>query len=457
MLVSVNILKPVLTMLAAVAMTAAPANASANPDSWHVPRIADLNLDKVHLQALVDQRSMVLLHEPQTIPVWQDDQWQPRTFRYATGFYVIDRPIADVRRAVTDYASHPRFMPDLDRAEVKEWRADRWLVEFHTSLKMPMMRLNIEYLVEHRLTPEGDIIYRLVDGDIDAGQGRWEFVELGPAKTLVMYTLWADIESASFVIKTVLSANANLKTATSVSGAALIMQGLADWMAPSGDGDKSYSTRAPSIPLLSKDPAARAALGGLARRGTVMLVHPEVRYQEGEDQVELLFVSAARIVPYSQDIVRSYPTRFGSYPDRFSEVKGIKSRKMQGRFIVDWKTDMGMGVVPVPFNYRTEYVMASADAMPFRRTAGDVRFLFGAWEWPEIGPGETILIYTGSRDAQSKSRLISKLGSLIPNRKLAVGISVATIMVEGIATWMADEQPQVPAPSEEPGFTPAGP
>ncbi len=105
----------------------------------------------------------------------------------------IDAPPAQVMAALTDFASYPSFLPELEAAEVLRQSADGWEVRF----RLQLIR-DLGYTLQ--LTRSGERLLRwtLLEGVFKSNEGGWTLTPLdGGARTLARYEI--DVSVGIFV------------------------------------------------------------------------------------------------------------------------------------------------------------------------------------------------------------------------------------------------------------------
>jgi ribosome-associated toxin RatA of RatAB toxin-antitoxin module len=114
-------------------------------------------------------------------------------------------PPAALMAVICDFASYPRFLPDMDEATVLRAEPDRWTVQFAVRIIR-----RVEYtLLLTRVSPLA-LSWSLVEGAFKANTGGWLLAPLdGGARTRATYTLDLDIGMfvPGSVLKTLLEHN----------------------------------------------------------------------------------------------------------------------------------------------------------------------------------------------------------------------------------------------------------
>jgi ribosome-associated toxin RatA of RatAB toxin-antitoxin module len=117
----------------------------------------------------------------------------------------VDVPPAALWTVISDFASYPRFLPDMVEATVLRAEPDRWTVRFAVRI---IRRLEYTLLLVRE--SETRLTWSLVEGTFKANTGSWALEPLdGGARTRATYAL--DLDLGMFVpgsvLKTLLEQN----------------------------------------------------------------------------------------------------------------------------------------------------------------------------------------------------------------------------------------------------------
>lgn len=409
-----------------------------------IPSVAELGAEPENLAKIVGDSKVILLHKPRPIS-WKDGKKTiKRNERFVTGLTVIAAPVTTVRATVADFAQYVKYMPQTETADIVKREAGTTVVEYELEFEMPVMNIGVDYTLEYKDEPNGDITWTLVEGDMDQNVGRYEFYPLAGNKTLLAYTNWNDIKGMGFGVKVLLDAQPDLQIAIPVASAAVILNAVqrrAEGLPLKPAKPKSVDRKTPAIPMLSQGAPAipLPTMRKLARAGTVVFVHPEQWIMTGEGPKDFVFVSAAALVNKPRDFARKYALQFERYGEFFSQVSKVKATAKDDAISVDWRLKLGFGVLAVPIDYTLAYTRvqpADPNVMTFSRQKGDIHFIYGSWEFMEPAPDETLVFYTTASELGDKASAILKLGNLVPNRQITIGVSSAAIIVENLAPWI---------------------
>ena len=397
-----------------------------------VPRLRNLELDWKRVAEAVGDRRLTLSHPPQPLELGGKDYGD---VRFQTGIAVFPLPASVVRQRVATAANHVHFAPEIKSAKQIESRPDGYAFRLENEIELPLVTLDIEYVVDHVYADNGDIVFAVREGDVDMSIGRWEFISAGPNRTIVAMNNWIDIGSSNMVLRRVLSSAPDLKLTIPVSAALVgIGQMRRGMLNPGTDVSNIPARRVqePVIPLMTRDQELTQLLTQLGQHGTVIVAHQPQLLSAKEETVRLHFVSGARVVDAPIDTVKATATNFEHYNRLMKEIEQTRVLRKGKSIIVDFETDLGFGVFSIPFDYRVEYRWVSPNLLPFRRVSGDFRWLFGAWEFVALDQNRTLMVYSAARESGSASPLVNRLGNMIPNRRTVVAAGTSMLMMEHI-------------------------
>ncbi|MFZ5481849.1 MAG: type II toxin-antitoxin system RatA family toxin [Myxococcota bacterium] len=117
----------------------------------------------------------------------------------------VDVPPAALMRVITDFASYPRFLTDMEEATVLRSEPGDWTVKFAVRIIR-----RIEYTLRLRQLSETRLRWSLVEGAFKSNDGGWELDALdGGTRTRATYELSIDLGMfvPGSVLKTLLEHN----------------------------------------------------------------------------------------------------------------------------------------------------------------------------------------------------------------------------------------------------------
>lgn len=98
---------------------------------------------------------------------------------------------ADCFAVITDFAAYPTWSGAVRRTQVHERYPDGLPKRVEMELDIKIRR--IRYTLEYDYTPPNHLTWRLVDGDLKAVEGSYDFAEVAPGRTAVTCTQGVDV------------------------------------------------------------------------------------------------------------------------------------------------------------------------------------------------------------------------------------------------------------------------
>lgn len=425
--------------LAFVLLAAAPAAAD-------VPSIRDLGIDAAAVAPLIGDSQLILLHQPRAHKWTLDGDAHEKKVVFISSLQVVDAPVAQVRAVVDAVEKYPSFVPEIKAVEMHEKDGVRQ-AEVESENNAIVMSISVDYTLAITTAANGDILWRLVEGDLDEFAARWEFFPLPGGKTLLAFTSWQDFESISFTVRTIMRAQPDFRTVIPVTSAAVLMNAVA---AKAGgravDGAHVHAAQdAPQPPLLSTGATQTsvAAMRKLAETGTFMLVHP-VQWLKGKKgkPKPFLFMSAGAIAPLPAEQAKALVTDFARIPEylpkQVDKVERVKTD--DGSTVYDFKLKVGISILTVSVRYRLAYDDVTPLAVSYRNVSGDMEVISGAWEFFDLGDGKSLVYYTTGSIMGDDAPAILKVGQDMPNRDLIIGISSTALTIQKLLPWLAKQK-----------------
>jgi hypothetical protein len=107
----------------------------------------------------------------------------------------------------------------------------------------------------------------------------------------------------------------------------------------------------------------------LAKLGTLMLIYQKQQIPEkkGSDPVDLLFISAGRVVQAPIEQAKAMTLKFERYHKFFDQVDEVDVKKVDNSIIADWELELGFGVISIGIEYALEYHWRDKNTLDFSR------------------------------------------------------------------------------------------
>lgn len=408
-------------------------------EDWQnpVPRVQDLTLNYQHLAELIGDKMLLLVHPKSSYKLKL--KGEVKLFNDAiavTSLALVHAPLEEVKRVVMDYESYVDVMPRTKSVEIVQKSSPHTLVSYVLNFKIPLINLDIKYLLQHTEEANGDLSILMLEGDMEGGASRWEFIEIAKNKTLVAFTNWNDVESVGFIFKTVVNAQPDMKLTSPILSAALAMESIEEQFGEgySSPGDQVLDQ--PNIPQYGENNLD--LLSQLTDVGKVLLVYPSqhVRVDTEGDPVELLFVSALEKVHGGIEQVRRLSTEFSRYPEFFMQVKRVREIERENGMEVDWYYRFRFGIISIPFSYSLAYQWINENQLNFRALEGDIDYIYGGHEWRRINDQATLSFFTSASALRENPSAMMGIVKQMPKLGLMAGVSFATLLLDKQVPWL---------------------
>ena len=104
----------------------------------------------------------------------------------------INAPVASVMDVILDFASYPRFLPEIEQCEVIRSTDDEWDVKFTVKV---VKRLRYTLRVK-RIAPD-QVRWSMLEGAFKSNDGGWDLTPINSAQTHASYFI--DLQVGMFV------------------------------------------------------------------------------------------------------------------------------------------------------------------------------------------------------------------------------------------------------------------
>ncbi len=407
-----------------------------------VPRLQDSGIDFSKISTITQKHQLAILHESKPMEIVIDDEKERVDVRFVSAIATIDAPIEQVRSTILDFSRYKEYMPQLKKSNVRKNDKSGVVVDFKLKFLLPIIKVNLDYTLRYQEEENGDIVWDYVEGDIEGNMGRWELVPLSKNTTMVIYTVWNDMRSMGFWVRMVLNAQPDLEVAMPISTTALVVDALKKELEKTlkESAPKSMFTKSSRPPQISELGVSATTFKSLAKIGTLMLIHPkqQIPKKEGSDPVDLLFISAGRVVQVPIEKAKAMTLKFDRYHEFFDQVDEVDVKEIGGNIVADWELELGFGVISIGVDYVLEYNWRNKNTLDFSRLSGDIEYIHGSWEWFSLDNETTLFFYTNASVVGDEAGMILKLANLIPNKDLVLGSSAAAVLAENQAPWIEE-------------------
>ncbi len=404
-----------------------------------VPQVLGEQFNSQSIANFIGERQLVLMHDATKIKTRYDQE----KARFVTTMVVIDSPLETVKETITDYENYDKIHPSMSKISVTSSSSDTSTVKFNYELDLNLISPQLTYTLEYFPGEGNDILWHLVSGDLNASRGRWEFQRLSDSKTLLSYTGWADFSGLGLAIDTIFWAQPELELVMPVSGSAVLVRNFKEYITPKiTDFDTNSLPTSPDVPLFSENSVPNQLIK-LSKKGTPLIIHRDrfIRDVSGEP-LRLRFVSGMGVLEAPSSRAKKLMTQYDKVKNFVSPVSSVEAKQTDTGLIANWNASFGLGPLSVGFEYKLDYDWETNQALVFRQLSGDLDHVYGAQEWIPYKKKKTLYFLTSTHEIGERAGLLVRLGNLIPNRQIAVGVAFAGIGVEKHINW-ANEQIEI--------------
>lgn len=397
-----------------------------------IPKLRDIHQNPVKLADVLDQDSqLVLLQNPRKI---ETRNGPIQNARFVSCISVVNDPPEAVKKTVSNFEHYTDFLQLIQKSEVKN-RSDRSCnVEFSVGLDTPVVSPTFNYTIKYNLEGQ-DLTFRSVEGDFSHVLGGWEFIRLDDDRTLLSYSSWFEFSSLSWTLSTIMWAQPDLKHTIPITQATVLVRAIQNDindMEPDSCNQKTENLPDnPTVPLFTDNGRSLESLRPLTRNGTLMKVHPNQWIRDVDDPLNVRFVTGIGNMNVDRDRAIDYSTDFASYTNYIEQVSQVRMETdSSDRKIAHWTLDLGIKILSISVRYTIEYLRKNDNVLEFRRTEGDIRYIYGALEWMEIDEQETLFFYTTATQVGSGDSFIVRLANVLPHKQIIIGVTAGAMAVK---------------------------
>lgn len=379
-----------------------------------------------------------------------------RTYRgqqFVSAAVVLPVPVAAVAQTVRSYTGYAAFFPKTTLSRLKQQSGPHALMQYHVRVDLPMPFPNVseDILAQHTLENDGSVSARLIDAPMDVGLARYEWFALDARRTLLVFTTWTDLNSASFMLRTILRAFPDIRGAVPYVGNGFLAEAFRNRLAPSSAPVSAAALPAiPPLQALDWNPERKQVLSGLLAQGEVAFIHPPVWIRGAADQpVDLRFITAIGRVQAPVDVTRQMTTDFARYPKIFPQVRKVKIHPTQNSgFDMDMRLGIGLGFLSLPVNISLSHSWGKDRSLTFKSFSGDVEHIQGYWRWEEASANATTMLLHSAGKVGEHPPHFLKLAKYLPYNDFLPTLGAQLISLHKLQNWVAAKQPGAVQPEE---------
>lgn len=380
---------------------------------------------------------------------------KPRLYRnqqFVSAAVVLPVPVETVAQTVRTYTGYAAFFPKTTLSQLKQQSGPHTLMKYHVRVDLPMPFPNVseDILAQHTVEADGSVSARLIEAPMDVGLARYEWFPLDARRTLLVFTTWTDLNSASFMLRTILRAFPDIRIAVPYVGNGFLAEAFRNRLAPSPLPAAAALPAIPPMQELQWTPGRKQILAGLLTQGEVAFIHPPVWIRGAADKpTDLRFITAIGRVNAPLDITRQMTTDFARYPKIFSQVRKVKIHPTQNSgFDMDMKLGIGLGFLSLPVNISLSHSWSKDRSLFFKSFGGDLEQIQGYWRWEEASVNSTTMLLHSAGEVGDHPPHFLKLAKYLPYNDFLPTMGAQLISLRKLERWVAANQPGAVQPEE---------
>ncbi|HEX5277984.1 MAG TPA: hypothetical protein VFW42_09980 [Fluviicoccus sp.] len=378
-----------------------------------------------------------------------------RTYRgqqFVSAAVVLPVPAEAVAQTVRSYTGYASFFPKTTLSQLKQQSGPHTLMKYHVRVDLPMPFPNVseDILAQHTVEADGSVSARLIDAPLDVGLARYEWFPLDARRTLLVFTTWTDLNSASFLLRTILRAFPDIRIAVPYVGNGFLAEAFRNRLAPSAAPVPAAMPATPPLQELAWTPDRKQWLAGLLEHGEVAFIHPPVWVRGPADKPgDLRFITAIGRIDAPVDVTRQMTTDFARYPKIFSQVRKVKIHPTQNSgFDMDMKLGIGLGFLSLPVNISLSHNWSKDRSLFFKSFGGDLEQIQGYWRWEEASVNSTTMLLHSAGEVGDHPPHFLKLAKYLPYNDFLPTMGAQLISLRKLERWVATRKPGAPVVEE---------
>lgn len=375
-----------------------------------------------------------------------------RNQQFVSAAVVLPVPAAAVAQTVRSYTGYAAFFPKTTLSQLKQQSGPHSLMHYHVRIDLPMPFPNVseDILAQHTVEADGSVSARLIEAPMDVGLARYEWFPLDARRTLLVFTTWTDLNSASFMLRTILHAFPDIRIAVPYVGNGFLAEAFRNRLAPSPVPAADTLPAIPPLQDLAWTPDRKQRLSGLLDQGEVAFIHPPVWIRGAADKpTDLRFITAIGRVAAPVDVTRQMTTDFARYPKIFPQVRKVKIHPTQNSgFDMDMKLGIGLGFLSLPVNISISHNWSKDRSLLFKSFGGDLEQIQGYWRWEEATVNSTTMLLHSAGKVGEHPPHFLKLAKYLPYNDFLPTMGAQLISLRKLERWVAAKQPGAVQPEE---------
>ncbi len=410
------------------------------------PRFTDLGLNMDEVRTIIGNGQLLISHKGQDIELWSGKQKTVKEFndsRFVSGLVIFDKPRQEIIDIYFDFQKYSEIMSQYSEGDIIKQEGNNYLVKLKQIYHYLTFTLHTDFWYQYTVEDNGDFSILLLEGDVGASVSRIEFIALDENHTLVVNTLWIDVESARFTYRSVIKAVPEMKLTAAITGIATTteqFQIFINNLDLSQPTDSTKLQNEPEIPIYTSGSMPITAIRRLSELGTLVFIHP-LQWINSENGVKSVkFVSSITQLPCPVNQCKPISSDFTRYDEYFKIINGkVKNRDIQDGTETNWPFKVGIGLLSVKVDFTTHITASDWQnkiSMPFKRASGDLDPLYGAWEWMDLEKKSTLFVFSVAIQIGDEASWVVKQATKVPNMEMTACILVGVNIVDEQVEWI---------------------
>lgn len=356
--------------------------------------------------------------------------------QYVSSAVVLPIPAEQVQQQLTRFAGYVGLFPNLTRAELVARDASRIQMRYRMTVKsgLPLLNFNEHFTVQHQLG-QNSLSSLLIDGPLQYGTGRFEWFSLGPQRTLVTFTHFADLYRVDqFLLRRILQAMPEIRTGIPPATGVYMLEALRQ--RAMADDRTAYTVDAiiPATDQMSQtsQPIYQRLLA--AGGYPVIRVHPPRYLATPQGSQQLRFVT--HITTINRPLSVTYTTLADPLQLQNLFPRQIRRVTVQpyGQTSRDARLDIGigLGIIHIPFRMTLRYTPEPQQAIRIQGVGGDIEHLYARYQLTPLGQQATRVSLTTASQITDRAPFLLRIGRNMPFPDLLPSVGSGPVMLERI-------------------------
>lgn len=412
------------------------------------PRFSDLGLDLEELRTIIGNSQLLISHKERDIRFWSHKEKKIKTFnnaRFVSSLTIFNVPKYKVLEAFLEFNNYPEMFQQYEKGDIVKKDNNFFLVQLKHAYKLLLLNIRSNFVYQYKIEDNGDFSALMLDGDFGAGLKRLEFIPLDDDHTLVAVTSWMDSKSARLIYRATVKAQPDMESVGPLAVVAMENDQIKAYLEKKIPDSKLFLPEQPEIPIYAKSGIPLTTLHQISDLGTLVFVHDNqwIRTKDGVTNVK--FVSSLNQLPGALKQVHPISSDFSRFDEYFKHAKKVVVRRGDSGNEIDWHLKFGLGFMGVSVDYTITYNWQNQSTVLFDRISGDMDPLYGAWEWIQLDPDKTLLVFTVASQIGDEASFFLKILRRIPNVDVISSLIMGMLIVEKQPKWLEKqlEKPSV--------------